>query len=1447
MAIPNGDTNSSDNLLVLLGKGDGTFTQTALLGGGNDVAVADFNNDGFLDLVTAPAGNEPISIYLGNGDGTFQPRMFGPSALGFVYDLELGDLNHDGNMDLIASSGSTTNSQGYVASGFAFHTLLGRGDGTFDYTQSIDFYFLSHSSLLVADMNRDGKLDVVALDSANDVLRVLPGLGDGTFPRDVNRLPLTVNTALPAGAMLAAIADLNGDGKLDMAVTNTDHVSVLIGKGDGTFQPPIAYDAPAAYDVIAADYNGDGLLDLLVTNHGVSFGFANADRGNLYVLLNVGNGGFATALLVTGTATPLHPAAGDFDGDGRTDVFLTSESRFANVLLGEGDGSFLTAQRYQTGLTVDPNSGYRIEAARAADVNGDGFQDVILLGDTNFGTVGVRLGNGDGTFQTIRSFPLGLFSPPTEVVFGDVNHDGKVDLAVASFVGETNVSILLGNGDGTFQPRVILNAVPLDIALTDMNHDGKLDLVLGVAPSGLQILLGNGDGTFQNPIAVPLPGLSFQIEVRDFNGDGNLDLAALQPGLVTNASQDDSHIYIVLNRGDGSFLPAASYSISPESRSMTSGDVNGDGVLDLITAANQTSVLFGPQAGIYGGSISVLLGAGDGRFQSPVRYGIFPHSYSDVVTADIDGDGHLEIIAAASFGGFVSNQSPSEGLAVLRNQGDGTFGDPTFYDHANVTISKIATADFNGDHLPDILAPSGADNTFSILFGVRLPQRVGATIADAAIAVTGANLHPRTGLTFTAVVGSFSDANSLSVPGDFTATIGWGDGQTTSGTVRANPFGGFDVIGTHGYAASANYVTTITVAEIGAGTHQGNGAATLIDAAITLAAQGVDLSAIQFFPFAGTVATFQSDNAANSAADFATTIDWGDGQSTPGYVFPQASSGFEVRGVHVYSAAGAFNVQVQINAIAGGATIAQSTATVEGRSAPVAHDDAYAVTRGGTLTAADSTGTATPGSSADDGVLVNDANGDGNTLTAILITGPSHAFSFTLNADGSFSYVHDGSGTTTDSFTYKVKDNTGADSNVATVTITVNAPPLATNDTATTNQNTAAVINVLGNDTDPDGTLDPTSVAIVAAASHGTTSVNPTTGAVTYTPAANYTGPDSFTYKIKDNRGADSNVATVAITINAPPLATNDSTITNQNTPILINVLGNDTDSDGTVDPASVAIVAPAGHGTASINPTTGVITYTPALNYTGPDSFTYKVKDNTGADSNVATVTITVNAPPLASNDAATTNQNTPILINVLGNDTDSDGTLDATSVAIIAAASHGTASVNPITGVITYTPAANYTGPDSFTYKVKDNRGADANVATVLITVNTPPVATNDTAGTNQNSAAVISVLTNDSDPDGTLDPTSVAIVSAVSHGTTSINPTTGAVTYTPAANYTGPDSFTYKIKDNRGADSNVATVAITVNAPAAGDQRLDHHKSEHADPDQRTGQRYRLGRHR
>ncbi len=385
-----------------------------------------------------------------------------------------------------------------------------------------------------------------------------------------------------------------------------------------------------------------------------------------------------------------------------------------------------------------------------------------------------------------------------------------------------------------------------------------------------------------------------------------------------------------------------------------------------------------------------------------------------------------------------------------------------------------------------------------------------------------------------------------------------------------------------------------------------------------------------------------------------------------------------------------------------------------------------------------------------------------------------------------------------------------------------NSPPVATDDSATTNQSTAVNIDVLSNDSDPDGSIDPTSVEIVTAAGGGTTSIDPTTGAVTYTPAANFSGGDSFTYRVKDNSGAFSNVATVNITVVAAPqgpVANDDSATTPKNTCVTINVLANDTDSSGTIKPSCVTIVSNPKYGKVKVDSRTGAVTYTPNKNYTGPDCFTYKVKDSNGTYSNVAKVSLTVtapNCPPTASNDSATTCKNAPVTVNVLANDKDKDGSIDPTSVVICKAPKHGTTCVNPNTGAITYTPASNYCGSDTFTYKVKDNQGAYSNVATVCVTITKPnqaPQANNDSVSGKKNKSIVVKVVANDRDPDGLLDLKSLCVVGKPCHGTVKIDANTGTITYTPDRNYCGIDIFTYKVKDKAGLWSNVATVCLTV----------------------------------
>ncbi|MBN1581056.1 MAG: tandem-95 repeat protein, partial [Anaerolineae bacterium] len=285
-------------------------------------------------------------------------------------------------------------------------------------------------------------------------------------------------------------------------------------------------------------------------------------------------------------------------------------------------------------------------------------------------------------------------------------------------------------------------------------------------------------------------------------------------------------------------------------------------------------------------------------------------------------------------------------------------------------------------------------------------------------------------------------------------------------------------------------------------------------------------------------------------------------------------------------------------------------------------------------------------------------------------------------------------------------------------------PPVANDDSAAT-AGVAVPIDVPANDAD-DTALDRTTVTVTGGPGNGSVSIDPTTGVVTYTPNAGFTGSDSFTYTILDEHGFASNVATVTITVtqapNAAPVAQNDTASTVRNVAVTVDVLANDSDTDGALVPSSVTIVSTPANGSAVAN-ADGTITYTPGAGFVGVDTLTYTVQDDDGETSNTATVTITVtqapNIAPVANNDTATTNQGAAVTINVLANDGDADGTLVPGSVTVVSAPAHGTAVVNA-DGTITYTPNAAFSGTDTFTYTVQDNVQVVSNVATVTVTVN-------------------------------------------------------------------------------------------------------------------------------
>src|SRR5262245_12175979 len=408
-----------------------------------------------------------------------------------------------------------------------------------------------------------------------------------------------------------------------------------------------------------------------------------------------------------------------------------------------------------------------------------------------------------------------------------------------------------------------------------------------------------------------------------------------------------------------------------------------------------------------------------------------------------------------------------------------------------------------------------------------------------------------------------------------------------------------------------------------------------------------------------------------------------------------------------------------------------------------------------------------------------------------------------MHANGSFTYTPAANYNGPDSFTFKANDGQ-ADSNTATFAITVNAvndAPVANNGSASTNEDTTFNGNATA--TDVDG--DTLAFSLVAGPAPSPRKPDPN-GSFTYTPFANYNGPDSFTFKANDGT-VDSNTATFNLTVRAvndAPVANAGSTSTNEDTALAGSVSATDVDGDT----LTYSLVAGPAHGTLTLT-ANGSFTYTPAANYNGSDSFTFRANDGQ-ADSNVATESITVipvNDAPLAANGSAATNEDTALNGNATATDVDGD----TLAFSLVARPAHGTLTLNS-NGSFTYTPAANYNGPDSFTFKANDGT-VDSSTATFAITVNPvndAPVAADDSAATDEDTPLTASVTATDVDGD-TLTYT---LVGKRAEEAIVLNGATGSFTYSPAANYNGPDSFTFKANDGT-VDSNTATFAITVNA--------------------------------
>ena len=555
------------------GNGDGTFDAPVTFGNGRnwDFGVADFNKDTHLDFVAGDWND--VRVWLGTGTGAFIDAGSYDVGGGDLWEFVVFDFDGDTNLDVAVAN----------AGGDNVSVLLGNGDGTLRPQTS---YGVGNGPLFMVhgDFDSDGNEDLLVSYSylGERFLSLLTGNGDGTFDPEV-QLP----QIHPPGPIVAS--DLDDDGYLDVVLATTSEAfQVLRGLGDGTFDgpDPALVVSPGAGDAVGAsfaDLNNDGRQDVAI---------ARANGANsVTVRLADGTGAFNVTATIPTLRAPNGVAIADVTNDSNSDLIVATDNNSISIFPGLGDGTF--------GLAMFPPLSQEAVAITTGLFNADANVDLAAVSTSSIPKVDIQLGNGDATFNPGGSFAVG--PDPAKIVTGDFNEDTVTDLAVFN-EGTDELSVLIGVGDGTFQPEVrypLTIPVPPALKVFDVNEDGHEDLVA----SAVNVFYGIGDGTFSSAFSVA-SGSGDAFTFADADGDGRTDyLSASGP-------------YAVVQRRlpDGSFGPAeiftntgAVYSTYLE---LIADDINGDARNDIIIASDQTTVR--QIAGI-----TVLLNIE----QSPFRFG----------------------------------------------------------------------------------------------------------------------------------------------------------------------------------------------------------------------------------------------------------------------------------------------------------------------------------------------------------------------------------------------------------------------------------------------------------------------------------------------------------------------------------------------------------------------------------------------------------------------------------------------------------------------------------------------------------------------------------------------------------------------------------------------------------------------------------------------------------